>query len=406
MTLSQTKILIPCELLYPYGSGGGLATHLWAKLLAQSGLHVRVVTNRFTNDSAYWRSGNLEIIRLPILGAMQSSKSVVARPDILLSSFFRKLVCWADVIYVPGNWYTTVPLAKALKKVVITHLHGYAAICSVGSYYDLTRNEPCRSRGCRPNCIVAHEKSNRRSASQVAGSALLNLLVWPPLTKQILLSDAFICVSHAQKRIITARLPSIASRSQVIYNPLPDIEASPIQGSDMAYFGGPTLLKGYGTLRAALLSMNHSTTVHATGFPDRSEAKIGQSRVVFYPRVSAMEVEEIYKKACAVIVPSLYSESFGYVVAEAILHGRIVIASNRGAIPELVTECPGVFLFDPSDPERLAEIIKRVGLMDVESQTDITTRGRRVFSRRFDNERSLEAFTDLLSRLTHREQRL
>lgn len=43
-------------------------------------------------------------------------------------------------------------------------------------------------------------------------------------------------------------------------------------------------------------------------------------------------------------MPSLWNESFGLVAAEAMLNGIPVLASNRGALPEVVGE--GGMLFD------------------------------------------------------------
>ena len=45
---------------------------------------------------------------------------------------------------------------------------------------------------------------------------------------------------------------------------------------------------------------------------------------------------EFYRLARAVLVPSVWRESFGRVAAEALLNGIPVVASDRGALPEVV----------------------------------------------------------------------
>jgi glycosyltransferase involved in cell wall biosynthesis len=58
---------------------------------------------------------------------------------------------------------------------------------------------------------------------------------------------------------------------------------------------------------------------------------------------------EFYRVSKIVLMPSLWRESFGRVAAEALLNGIPVLASNRGALPETLSEAE--FLFDI--PERL-----------------------------------------------------
>jgi len=59
------------------------------------------------------------------------------------------------------------------------------------------------------------------------------------------------------------------------------------------------------------------------------------------------------------IVPSLGLESFGLVAREAMHHGVPVLASNRGALPEMLDGEYGA-LFDPGDPATLRSWIERL----------------------------------------------
>ena len=56
----------------------------------------------------------------------------------------------------------------------------------------------------------------------------------------------------------------------------------------------------------------------------------------------------LIKNAACVLVPSLH-EGFGRVALEAMVLGTPVIASNRGALPEVVGD--GGCLLDPTDPQ-------------------------------------------------------
>jgi len=60
------------------------------------------------------------------------------------------------------------------------------------------------------------------------------------------------------------------------------------------------------------------------------------------------------------VVPSLVPESFGIVVTEAFAFGKPVVASNIGAIPELIEDGYNGFLFEPNNIEQLENIIKKI----------------------------------------------
>jgi glycosyltransferase involved in cell wall biosynthesis len=64
-----------------------------------------------------------------------------------------------------------------------------------------------------------------------------------------------------------------------------------------------------------------------------------------------------YNAATALVYPSLY-EGFGMPPLEAMACGLPVVASDRGALPEVVGEAG--LLVDPTDPDHLAEALARV----------------------------------------------
>ena len=58
--------------------------------------------------------------------------------------------------------------------------------------------------------------------------------------------------------------------------------------------------------------------------------------------------------------PAIWQEGFGITIAEALSYGKICIASNRGAIPEIIESKKNGFLFEAEDSDALANIIKYV----------------------------------------------
>jgi glycosyltransferase involved in cell wall biosynthesis len=69
-------------------------------------------------------------------------------------------------------------------------------------------------------------------------------------------------------------------------------------------------------------------------------------------------IRMLFRGARAIIVPSLFPETFGMVAAEAMSLGIPVIARNRGALPELLTATSGGLLFDRED--QLAAHMRRI----------------------------------------------
>ena len=73
--------------------------------------------------------------------------------------------------------------------------------------------------------------------------------------------------------------------------------------------------------------------------------------------VDAAMLRSLYANACALVLPSL-DEGFGLPALEAMTLGVPVVASNRGALPEVVGEAG--LLVDPTDPAALADALGRI----------------------------------------------
>ena len=67
----------------------------------------------------------------------------------------------------------------------------------------------------------------------------------------------------------------------------------------------------------------------------------------------------VRSRAAVVVVPSRFPETFGYVVAEAQVDGRVVVASGIGALTELVEHERTGLLVPPGDARALADATRR-----------------------------------------------
>jgi len=114
-------------------------------------------------------------------------------------------------------------------------------------------------------------------------------------------------------------------------------------------------------------------------------------RMIFPGFVSDEDLPAVYSEADLFVCPSLY-EGFGLVVLEAMACECPVIASNTSSLPEVISDAG--LLFDPSDTDRLAELILLV-VNDSTVHEDLQRRGLKrasEFSWEFTAQKTLEVY--------------
>jgi glycosyltransferase involved in cell wall biosynthesis len=99
--------------------------------------------------------------------------------------------------------------------------------------------------------------------------------------------------------------------------------------------------------------------------------------------VSNAQAHRIIGAATVLLMPSLWYETFGRTIAEAFAAGTPVIASNLGAMAELVDEGRTGWLFAPGDSAALAACIHNLLKSSVEATAAMRHRARDEYDRRF-----------------------
>lgn len=401
----RMKILVLSELLYPHGGGAELATHLYTKSLSEDDFKITVVTHRFEREPEYSKVENLVIYRLPLLKSESQSKySVLSRVDILLSSFMNKLIHSADMVYVPRFWYSGIIWAKVHRKPVVTHVHDYIPVCSLSNLCNPSTGVICdHGTSCKPSCIYSFEKSEGRNLLKVVPSMLLNSTIGLSFRKMIDMSDAIVCVSKEQQRLIGEKMPSFLKKSSVIYNPLPNISTESTRGNAFGFFGGLSSLKGFNVLCKALGKVNKDRRkpllVYATKFPTQNRALVevlGRLGFSVHGKLGNYAYHKLQEQILGVVVPSIWPEPLPYVVTEAMLRKKIVIASSIGGIPEQVSTSKGTFLVNPGDSTHLAEAFSKACSLGSDELADAGANNRETALRKFDNEKLVAEFSKLL----------
>ena len=85
---------------------------------------------------------------------------------------------------------------------------------------------------------------------------------------------------------------------------------------------------------------------------------LGLKNVEFVGYKTGSKLKDLIRNSMFVVCPSISYETFGLVVIEANALGKPVIASNIGALPELIENKKTGLLFSPGSTEELAKNIK------------------------------------------------
>jgi glycogen synthase len=105
-------------------------------------------------------------------------------------------------------------------------------------------------------------------------------------------------------------------------------------------------------------------------------------RVDFAGAVSDAVLEDLYRRADIVCVPSRY-ESHGVVLVEAMMFGKPIVACRAGGVPEVVEEGGNALLATPGDVESLAGSLRRA-IVDEDLRNRLGARSRSLYSERFE----------------------
>ena len=110
------------------------------------------------------------------------------------------------------------------------------------------------------------------------------------------------------------------------------------------------------------------------------------------------EMERLLETAWIQAVPMFYEESFGLVVAEAMMRGTAVVASNLGGPAEMIQNGRTGLLVPPEDETALTEALVYL-LENREISEQIGEAGRKFALLNFDQERYLDKIVQIYQKM-------
>jgi glycosyltransferase involved in cell wall biosynthesis len=137
---------------------------------------------------------------------------------------------------------------------------------------------------------------------------------------------------------------------------------------------------------------------HHTWFVKNIAPHIDHERVTYVGSVNDAQKNELLGRALALLMPILWEEPFGIVMAEAMACGTPVLGLARGAVPEVIEH--GVTGFVSDDLDALVGAVDRLGEID---RAACRARVERLFSDAAVTEAYLAVYRDMLAvRAGHR----
>jgi glycosyltransferase involved in cell wall biosynthesis len=321
---------------------------------------------------------------------------IVRQPSI---SLLMRLIRASDVIHLAGPCLLPMLIGLLFRKPVVVEHHGFQTICPNGQLLNEAAQIPCPGHfmaGRHGECVRCNAK----------GGLVRSLTLWFRTFPR-----RWLCTRVSANIMPTNWLSSLVRlpRSATVYHGLastkmPEVLSAPVQPPTFAFLGRLVSTKGVHTLLQA------AATLRAEGFqfrlkvigdgPDRVilqnqalESGLGDA-AEFLGYVAPGDLEKQLADVSTVVMPSLAGEVFGLVAAENMARGKLLIASDTGALTEVIGDAG--LIFAAGDVEGLTRCMKRV-LQDATLARQLGSAARTRASREFTRKRMLGQHLDLYS---------
>jgi glycosyltransferase involved in cell wall biosynthesis len=235
---------------------------------------------------------------------------------------------------------------------VVKHIHDYHLTCPVTSHLRDQkvcvlccggREYWCALKNCRKDVFESVAYAIRSGVVRAFRLFTANITLFIVLTR--FAKEHLIAQGFRENKIVVLPNPVL----------LPKFSVDPSLGEYAAFVGRITPEKGIDTLMKSIAQVPQLPIRIAGEGPLLPQiAKNSPNNVTFVGMLNRTELVAFYKKARFVVVPSVLFENCPLVISEAMSHGLPVIASRIGGLPEIVEDEVTGLLFEPKNPEDLA----------------------------------------------------
>lgn len=259
-------------------------------------------------------------------------------------------------LYLNGLSSSILPVLKRHSIPIVMTLHEYRQICPSYLLYNKKGKvcEKCKKRNYF-NCLFTQCAKGGFIENALLTAEMFYRRTFFKTEKYV---DQFIAVSNFVYNKHKEFNPAIAKKTSVIYNPVnTELTTEKKRGNYLLYMGRLSNEKGITTLVDAMKNIpDIQLKVAGSG---KIEKLQGISNIEILGFKSNTELQYLISNAMYVVVPSECYETFSMACAESMALGTPVIASNIGALPELVQDAKNGFLFKTKDAANLTETIRK-----------------------------------------------
>ena len=287
--------------------------------------------------------------------------------------------------------------------VTLRTLHGHQPYCPSGTRYLRREDTPCGRSYSLTGCLWGHVVDRCGSARpanivrnfRATHDEMRTLAGTPVVTVSHFLHREMLRAGYREDLVTVLHLPTPIIE---VYEPPPRL--SPPR---FLFLGRITPQKGVEwLLRAVQEAPGVHLDIAGDGYLGPEMRLLAErlrlsDRVTFHGWVDEQTTFRLLAHARALIVPSVWHEPGATVAFEAMAHGRAVVGSRVGGIPELVKSDTTGLIVAPNDIHGLAQAITRLA-QDWELARAMGQRGRGEAQRHFSLDRHMRMLYQLYDR--------
>jgi glycosyltransferase involved in cell wall biosynthesis len=294
-----------------------------------------------------------------------------------------------------------LPVLRDRGVPTVATVHNYRLICAGGSLFrDGRVCHDCLPSSHWPGVRHGCYRESRFATAPVALSNVVHDDRWKALDAVLTLSsaqrDLFIEAGYDPERVIVK--PNFVTE-------YPGSADHGPPGTGFVYAGRWADTKGVQVILDAWALLEHrglrpELTIIGSGPLEDDVARFAVDRpnVHVLGRIKRDECFAQFEQARAVLVPSVWEETFGLVVAEAMMFGRAAVCSDRGSFPDLITDGTDGLLVPAADPDALAGAVETLH-GDEALATRLGLRARATYESRFRPEPNMELLESIYERV-------
>ena len=263
-----------------------------------------------------------------------------------------------------GITYSILPVIKKFNLPVVMSVHDFRMLCPAAVFYNGSMEicEECGS-GNYFNCIKNSCSPKGMAGSiNIAAESFLRNSFW----KAENYVDKFIFVSRFVRDKYLKYKPQLKNMYEILYNPAVISGDEPSRGDYFLFFNRLIKEKGILTVFDAFKEYPELKLKVAGKGPLETIFSVGRTKNINYEGFrNKEEIEKLIAESMFTIVPSECYETLSLSAVESLALGKPVIASDIGALNEIIKDGENGFLYSPGNREGLKAALKKAaGLSD------------------------------------------